>query len=249
MKFVTWLFLIAVLTWPAQDARADSRAMKILKQYEKKYANYSALYVKFKLYVQGQHKATMESRNRPSGQRVLKLLYPGDVKGMQILVQSQNEMYIYLPAFRKVRRIAGHVRNQGFLGSGFTYDDMAIAYWSKSYRVEIHKETSKHWTLDLKAISGKKALYRHLRLRIRKDIGYADQFQYFNRHGKKLKTQKFLRYTKCNRTKTHCNPARIEMIEHTRGNRKSVLKNVRVKYKKRYSDRVFTIRYLLRSAN
>ena len=128
-------------------------------------------------------------------------------------------------------------------------DDMAIAYWSKSYRVKMHRETSTHWTLDLKAIPGKKALYQHLRIRIRKDIGYADTFQYFNRHGKNYKTQKFLRYTKCNKARTHCNPTRIVMIEHTRGNRKSVLKTVKVKYPKGYSDRVYTIRYLLRSAN
>lgn len=249
MRLVSCLLLIAAVAWPTQDARANDKAMRILKSYEKKYANYKALYVKFKLFVGGQHKATMESRNRPSGQRVLKMLYPGDVKGMQILVQSQSEMYIYLPAFRKVRRIAGHVRNQGFLGSGFTYDDMAIAYWSKTYKVKLHRETPKHWTLDLRAIPGKKTLYNHVRIRIRKDIGYADTFQYFNRHGKNHKTQKFLRYTKCNRAKTHCNPARIVMIEHTRGNRKSVLRNVKIRYPKRYSDRVFSVRYLLRSAN
>lgn len=249
MRFVTCLLLLATVAWPNSDARADSKAMKILKNYEKKYSNYKALYVKMKLYVKGQHKATLETRNRPSGQRVMKLLYPGDVKGMQILVQSQSEMYIYLPAFRKVRRIAGHVRNQGFLGSGFTYDDMSIAYWSKSYKVKMYKETGMHWTLNLRAIPGKQTLYSHLRIRIRKDIGYADRFQYVNRHGKIYKTQKFLRYTKCNKAKTHCNPTRIVMIEHTRGNRQSVLKTVRVKYKKRYSDRVFSIRYLLRSAD
>jgi len=249
MRFFTVLWLMLTVAWPAKDALADVKAMKILKNYEKKYSNYKALYVKMKLYVQGQHKATMESRNRPSGQRLLKLLYPGDVKGMQILVQSQSEMYIYLPAFRKVRRIAGHVRNQGFLGSGFTYDDMSIAYWSKSYTVRLQSETPKHWTVDLKARPGKSALYRHLRIRIRKDIGYADRFLYFNRHGKNYKTQKFLRYDGCTAAQAHCNPNRIEMIEHSRGNRKSVLKNVKTKYKKRYSDRVYTIRYLLRSAN
>jgi hypothetical protein len=177
------------------------------------------------------------------------MLYPGDVKGMQILVQSQSEMYIYLPAFRKVRRIAGHVRNQGFLGSGFTYDDMAIAYWSKSYKVKLHQETTTHWTLDLRAIPGRRTLYNHLRIRIRRDIGYADAFQYINRHGRISKTQKFLRYTGCTQIKPHCNPMRIEMVEHTRGNRKSVLKNTKVRYRKGYSDRVYTIRYLLRSAN
>ena len=99
------------------------------------------------------------------------------------------------------------------------------------------------------AIPGKKTLYGHVRIRIRKDIGYADTFQYFNRLGKNYKTQKFLRYKNCTKAKAHCNPTRIVMIEHSRGNRRSVLKNIKIRYKKGYSDRVFTIRYLLRSAN
>jgi outer membrane lipoprotein-sorting protein len=53
---------------------------------------------------------------------------PADVKGSSFLRLSYDErdddMWIYLPAFGKVRRIASHAKNGSFMGSDFTYEDM-----------------------------------------------------------------------------------------------------------------------------
>ncbi|MFH2005507.1 MAG: outer membrane lipoprotein-sorting protein [bacterium] len=210
--------------------------------------SYQAVYTKFKLFIQGKCKVIFHARNRPRGQRMIKLLWPGDVKGMHILIQSRSEMYIYLPAFRKVRRIAGHVRNQGFLGSDFNYDDMAISTWSTGYDVQLSKETKKHYWLDLRAKPGKAVPYFRVAMRIRKDWGVADTFRFFNRRGKNTKTQKYSNF-KCRSISGHCMPMTIQMINHNRGNRISELRAVKLKYPSAYPDRMFTIRHLLRNAN
>jgi len=53
---------------------------------------------------------------------------PADVKGSSFLRLSYDErdddMWIYLPAFAKVRRIASHAKNGSFMGSDFTYEDL-----------------------------------------------------------------------------------------------------------------------------
>jgi hypothetical protein len=168
---------------------------------------------------------------------------------MHILVQSKNVMYIYLPAYRKVRRIAGHVRNQGFQGSGFTYDDMAIGKWTPYYDCSLIREDSRVWWIDCKAKPGKHPPYKHVKMAIRKDIELVETIQYFNRHGKKFKTQQFKKY-KCRADNSHCNPMLIRMIEHTRGNLVSEMKiHPRMKYNRGYPDRMFTVRYLYRAAN
>lgn len=248
MKKIIPLILFTLIVSFATEASADNKAMTILKQYEKQAAGFKAFLVKYKLYLEGKHSATLTAKNRPNGQRLTSLLFPGDVKGMQILIQSKSEMYIYLPAFRKVRRIAGHVRNQGFLGSGFSYDDMAMSTWSKDYKVKLVKTSRKYWYLDLVAIPGSKALYYRIKMRVIKKTNYTNQFKYFNKRGKNIKTQYFLSY-KCNADGSHCNPMRIRMIEHTRNNRASELRAVKLRYYRRFSDRIFSIRNLLRSAN
>ncbi len=55
---------------------------------------------------------------------------PADVKGTAFLSwdyddpAKEDDKWLYLPALRKVRRISGASRNEYFMGSDFTYDDM-----------------------------------------------------------------------------------------------------------------------------
>ncbi len=248
------LVLSIVLLLPVSGvASAAPSAKQLLSKMETKMNHFKDLTLKWTIRVRHPGKKHTKVKfkviTRPNGQRLVRMTYPGDVKGMHILVQSRDEMYIYLPAFRKVRRIAGHVRNQGFQGSGFTYDDMSIARWSPWYTVRLKKQTAKHWYLSLKVRSGKAVAWPQQMLRIRKDINLIDEIHYINRRGRKIKTQKFLRY-KCNSDNSHCNPTLIRMLEHTRGNLISDMKlRGKIRYNKGYSDRVFSVRYLLRSAN
>lgn len=60
--------------------------------------------------------------------QIMWFLEPADVKGscfLRISYDDRNDdMWIYLPAFGKVRRVASHQKNGNFMGSDFTYEDM-----------------------------------------------------------------------------------------------------------------------------
>ncbi len=60
---------------------------------------------------------------------LIKFLAPADVKGTAFLALKQPDgsdaMKLYLPALKKVRRIAGSQKKGAFMGSDFTYDDIA----------------------------------------------------------------------------------------------------------------------------
>ena len=55
---------------------------------------------------------------------------PADVKGTAFLSWEyddparEDDKWLYMPALKKVRRISGSSRNEYFMGSDFTYDDM-----------------------------------------------------------------------------------------------------------------------------
>src|SRR5258706_16469000 len=55
--------------------------------------------------------------------RLTELTSPADMKGTKVLVLSPTQMYVYLPAFGKVRRIASSVAGQGFMGMTYAQDD------------------------------------------------------------------------------------------------------------------------------
>src|SRR5436190_1050793 len=57
--------------------------------------------------------------------RLVRFTAPGDVKGMGVLVENNETMYVFLPGFQRVRRMGSHVKNQTFMGSDFSFEDMS----------------------------------------------------------------------------------------------------------------------------
>ncbi|MFH2007229.1 MAG: outer membrane lipoprotein-sorting protein [bacterium] len=255
MRYLVPILSLLFLLCAASPARADAKGDALLQKVEFKTNDFKGLKLKWTLTVK--HKNRKHSKvkfnviTRPGGQRLVFMTYPGDIKGMTVLVQSKEEMYVYLPAFRKVRRIAGHVRNTGFQGSGFTYDDMAISRWRAWYSATLIQETATHYLLDLRLKPGKIAAYARLQIRVLKDIMHMDEMRFINKRGKKFKTQYFKQYVCRGGDKAnHCNPRTVGMIEHTRGNLVSEMRmQGKIRYTGSLSDRIFTVRHLLRSAN
>ena len=73
--------------------------------------------------------------------RTVKFVAPADVRNIAFLSLPDDVMYLYLPAFKKVRRIASHVKNQRFAGTDFTYDDMGTIKYSEDYDARFQEET------------------------------------------------------------------------------------------------------------
>ncbi len=59
---------------------------------------------------------------------IVRFLSPPDVQGTSFLLvektDADDDQYLYLPALKRVRRIAGSQRSSSFMGSDFSYADM-----------------------------------------------------------------------------------------------------------------------------
>ncbi len=240
---------LVVLALLAGPVRADPKGMRVLKLYEASYRVFQDQVAKYRFIIKDKGgdrviKFTLYNKGR-EGKRLIKFTYPADIRGQMLLMRSKGELYIYLPAYRRVRRVAGHVRNQGFMGSDFTMDDMTISTWSDQYDATLVKEDAKYWYLDLKAKPGRKPPYPRLRMRILKRIRQADLIEYLSASGRKLRTQTFL-YWHCARGNSYCSPKEIHMVDHRRGNHKTILREESCRFDVGIPARKFTLRYLLR---
>lgn len=76
---------------------------------------------------------------------LIKFIAPADVKGTAILVydyENQNDnMWIYMPALRKVRRIVSSEKGKSFMGSEFTNADMSSPTMSDFEYMNLGSET------------------------------------------------------------------------------------------------------------
>lgn len=84
-----------------------------------------------------------------SDKRMGKFLAPADQKGIAFLSLPGGIMYIYLPAFKKTRRIASHVKNTKFAGTDFTYEDMEAGTYGEKYVPEMLKHDAGNHVLKL----------------------------------------------------------------------------------------------------
>ena len=152
--------------------------------------------------------------------RLSEFLAPSDVKGTKVLILSPTQMYVYLPAFGKVRRIASHVTDQGFMGMNFTQDDMSISTYSKMYTATVASDDGKIQKLALTAKPNTDAPYTKLELLIDKAATHLTEVHYLSDTGALLKTETRTNYT-CE--KDMCTPVELKMVDHTKGGQSTTL--------------------------
>src|SRR5262249_46449835 len=114
---------------------------------------------------------------------------PADMKGTKVLILSPTQMYVYLPSFGKVRRIASHTKDQGFLGLTFSQDDMATTSYGGSYTASILSDDAAKVTLSLTPKGGQETAYAKIEMTLTKDHMVASEIKYFSTDGKNIKTE------------------------------------------------------------
>ena len=199
-------------------------------------------------------KIKMYSRKRTETESdmVMKFLYPPDVKGTGFLLiehdQGEDERYLYLPALRRIRRIAASGQGGAFMGSDFSYYD-------------IGKPKLNDWqykNLGLVELKGGQC-YQIEALpatpQIEKDTGYsriihwidpekwsALQAEYYDRRGKLWKVLEIKEIQKINEVwfQTHL------LMKNVSSGGQSEMKFEKIEINKGLSPQIFTQRYLSR---
>jgi len=111
----------------------------------------------------------------------------GENKGMATLIEDPSHIYVYLPGFKKVRRVAAHNMNQTFAGSDFSNEDMAMVSWTKTYDVKLEKEDPDYWYLLATPKAGLESQYSKVIIKIDKKTYIQMMCEYFNKAGEKVK--------------------------------------------------------------
>ncbi|MDR0583296.1 MAG: outer membrane lipoprotein-sorting protein [Treponema sp.] len=120
---------------------------------------------------------------------------PRDVAGTGYLSVSydddrDDDIWLYLPAMKRVRRITGSGKNDSFMGTDFTYEDMGSRSLDKdefSLRGEEAVDGDSCWVVEARAKDSREP-YRRRILRVRKDSYIIAAVDYYDRQDRLLKT-------------------------------------------------------------
>ena len=184
----------------------------------------------------------MSMLQKGSDKRLAKFLSPADQKGIAFLSLPNDIMYLYLPAFKKTRRIASHVKNTKFAGTDFTYEDMEAKRYSEKWIPELIKKEDSHHILQLIPKKGVKTDYSKLIMWVRTDNFYPAKIEHYDK-GNKL--YKVMVREKIEKVSGYWVSKESEMEDlKAKHKTKMILENV--KFDSGLSDEVFTDRYLSR---
>ena len=126
----------------------------------------------------------MEMYQKGDEKRLVRFLAPADQRGISFLSLPDDVKYLYLPAFRKVRRIASHMENQRFAGTDFSYEDLSSASYSNDYNPTLIETTAEHFVLDLQPqLGNENSSYSRLKAWILKENYYPEKIEMYDDSG------------------------------------------------------------------
>lgn len=173
---------------------------------------------------------------------IAKFLSPTDQKGIGFLSLPNDVMYIYLPAFKKTRRIASHIKNSKFAGTDFTYEDMEAKKYSEKWIPELLKTEDNHYVLQLKPKANTKTDYSKQIMWVRNDIYFPTKIEFYD---KIPKLRKIMTREKIEQINGYWVSKEFQM-EDLKEKHKTKIVLEDIKYDSELSYEIFTERYLSR---
>lgn len=175
--------------------------------------------------------------------RLVRFLSPADQKGISFLSLPNDRMYLYLPAFRKVRLIASHVKNQNFAGTDFSYDDMSSFSFAQEYDAQLLETTDTIYLLKLTPKPEIEKDYSQLKMWVNKNSYVPSKIEYYNKSGNLWKTLTFDKIEKLGKYQI---AKQMEMKDLEKSHSTKMIIN-EIKLDSGLTDDIFTSRNLQRT--
>ncbi|MCX8093699.1 MAG: outer membrane lipoprotein-sorting protein [Candidatus Goldbacteria bacterium] len=175
-------------------------------------------------------------------------LAPADEKGVSFLRKSyedrDDDMWLYLPAFGKVRRIASHAKKGNFMGTDFTYEDMGDRK-IKNYTYKILKEekidNKDYWVLEWTPKENVDTDYSKIISWVWKENYSPIIEEFYDKTGEKKKIKKM----DVEKKDKYWLPVKMVM-EDIKANHKTEMYFEDIKVDEKLEDSVFTTSYMQR---
>ena len=185
--------------------------------------------------------------------RIYRFLSPSDVKGTGVLVfdydDKADDVWVFLPALRKTRRIVSSQRSQSFMGSEFSYADLNVPALD-DYKYNVLKEEKVDgeacWVVEVlpkDEATGEDEGYSKKTYWISKASAAIHKGMFYDLDGKLLKELTASKIELLDKAKKRYRPLRMEMVNKQNG-RRSIFDTEKIAFAPDTSDDNFTTRRL-----
>jgi len=187
--------------------------------------------------------------------RLIRFLSPADVKGTGLLTydyeKEDDDMWLFMPALRKTRRIVSSEKAKNFMGSEFSYADMTpptLDDFTYTILGESEAEEVVCWEIEIIPVNDDVADENGFSKRvihIAKDNFVIRKAVYFDLDGE-LHKELNVKEIKEIDTKNHKYRFMHMLMSNKQNDRKSIMKVNEIQFNPNVKDDYFTTRYLER---
>ncbi len=129
---------------PLPAASIEERGRQIAAEWDRRDTGWKNMTASLQMLLRNRHgqESTRQLRNKSlemdgDGDKLLVMFdHPRDVKGTNFLsfthVTGPDDQWLYLPALKRIKRIASNNKSGPFMGSEFAYEDLASQEVEKS---------------------------------------------------------------------------------------------------------------------
>lgn len=191
MKRITLTIIALVLVTVTANTVFAQNAAELLKKMDNVIYAPKDQKVKLKIIIydkNGKQKIRKaDSKQMGTDYRLMRFTEPASQRGIAFLSLPNDVMYVYLPAFKKERRVAGKVKTQNFAGTDFSYEDLESKPYTQKYDPISAKTTSDGYVLEVKPKDTKSSAYSKLVITLFKNNYYPKEVKYYDKKGKLFK--------------------------------------------------------------
>ena len=183
-----YVFLMSTPVF-AQDAHTILQKMdQVLTAYKDKKANIKMVMTDMTTGKESVKEAILMQQG--NNKKLFRYTAPKSDAGIASLSLPNGEVYLYLPLFKKPKKITNLAEKNVFNKSDFNLSDMSIISYAALYTPEFVKQDAKHYTLDLKPKTGN-SNYSHIVVQIDKKNYYPVKFEYYDSKNQLVKISKY----------------------------------------------------------
>jgi hypothetical protein len=187
--------------------------------------------------------------------RLIRFMEPADIKGTGLLTydyeNKEDDIWLFIPALRKTRRIVSSEKAKSFMGSEFTYADMippSVDDFTftllRDEKVDDIDCYQIEWLPVDEDIADENGFSRRITY-VGKDDYMIRKSLYFNIDNELHKKLHVYSIKELDPINHRYRAVKMEMINHQNG-RRSILENTQLEFNPDIKDDYFTLRYLER---
>lgn len=193
--------------------------------------------------------------NGETEKRLIRFLSPADVKGTGLLTfdyeKKDDDMWLFMPALRKTRRIVSSEKAKNFMGSEFSYADMTpptLEDFTYTLQGEEEVEGTLCWTIEVVPVDDDVADENGFSRRIifvAKEDFVIRRAIYYDLDGELHKELSVMEIKELDTENNRYRPMHMKMV-NKQNDRQSILKVDDIQFNPEVKDDYFTTRYLER---